>query len=243
MIDHHYCVSETGATYLRARGLPSVDFFRYSTTLPSLPDSPKTRKVVYVGRFDADKNIGETLRLFALFKRHGYSVRMIGGGTGEPMVRAALPSEEILVGVSRERIFQELGEASFLCHNSYVEGLPIIHTEAIYFRLGVICNYVDKSIHEVLGENALLWNNEEDLLRRMERFVFTPVPGPARINNPALNAAFLARLAATARNSSPRARLQPPSLLDRLGNPVLAAFVRRFRRWRWLRHTPLHLVK
>lgn len=236
-LDLVLCVSAAGEAFLRSRGLTRVDTFRYSTFIPPLPPVAKKRKAIYVGRFEADKNIRETISLLKLLERAGYEVAMIGGGSLEPEVRAAFPDGRCIVGASRERIFQELAEASFLCHNSYIEGLPIVHTEAIHFGLGVICNYVDKSMHEVLGENALLCSDPEGLPARLDAFRFRPPPGPARVNNPALNAALLDRLAALPRVSAPRPRFRPPSALDRLRNPLLAALASRLRRWRWNRRT------
>lgn len=233
-VDHFHCVSETGAVYLRARGLAPVTPFRYSTFIPEIPEVQKQRKVVYVGRFDPDKNIEETIDLLTFLKKKGYQVAMIGGGPLEAKVRDALCDSEVLVGASRARIFKELSEASFLCHNSYVEGLPIIHTEAIHFRLGIVCNYVDKSIHEVVGKNALLWSDREELVRSMESFTFTPPPRLPRVNSPELNEAFLDVLAATPLLRRDRRSTPPPGLLDRLPN-ALAPLVRSLREWRWNR--------
>ena len=231
-VDRFFCVSETGAVYLQARGIANVAAFRYSTFIPPRAEVPKKRKIVYVGRFAADKNIGETISLLKFFQGAGYEVRIIGGGPLEGQVRQAFPGEECLVGASRERIFQELTEAAFLCHNSYVEGLPIIHSEAIHFRLGIVCNYVDKSIYEVTGDNVLLWSDRQELLRRMESFVFQPPPGPARINNPDLNRVFLQDVAALAGTRRRRHRIPPPSVLDRLVF-CPAGLVRMIREMRW----------
>lgn len=234
-LDLILCVSATGEAFLRSRGLSRVETFRYSTFIPPQPPVAKRRKVVYVGRFEADKNIRETISILQFLERAGYEVAMIGGGTLEPEVRAAFPDERCLVGASRERIFRELAEASFLCHNSYIEGLPIVHSEAIHFGLGVICNYVDKSIHEVLGENAILFSNPAELPARLAAFRFCPPPGPPRINNPTLNRALLDRIVSLPRPAAPRPRVAPASALDRLHRPLLAVLAGRLRRWRWRR--------
>jgi len=231
-VDRFYCVSDTGAVYLRARGIRHVTTFRYSTFIPREPDVPKKRKVVYVGRFVADKNIEETISLLKFLQKANYEVCMIGGGNLEARVREAFPGESCLVGATRERIYQELAEASFLCHNSYVEGLPIIHTEAIHFRLGIICNYVDKSIYEVTGENVILWSDRENLLRRMESFVFQLPPAPARINNPELNRLFRQEVAKLAGRELRRGRISPTKLLDRLVC-CPARVIRAIRELRW----------
>lgn len=232
-LDRTFCVSATGEAFLRSRGVERVETFRYSTFIPKRPPIAKRRKVIYVGRFEMDKNIRETIAVLRFLERAGYEVAMIGGGTLEAEVRAAFPDGRCIVDAPRERIFRELAESSFLCHQSYIEGLPIIHTEAIHFGLGIICNYVDKSIHEVVGDNAIFYRDEATLLARMERFVFTPVHGPARVNNPELNATLLDRIVATTRISSTRRRILPCSTLDRLQRPLLADLASRFRRWRW----------
>lgn len=239
-VDHFFCVSETAAAYLRARGIERVSAFRYSTFLDGTPAATKRQRVVYVGRLEPDKNILETLELFRVFRRHGYEVRMIGVGSLEAEVRAALEPHEVGIGLPRAAVLQELAEARFLCLNSYVEGLPIIFSEAMHFRLGVICNYLDKTGHQVLGANHLLHSTETDLLRRMERFTFTEPPEPRRTNNPELNDVFLAKLAAVTPASRPRAAFAPGSILDRL--PLVPPWiVRSLRAWRMsrlTRHTP-----
>lgn len=235
-IDQVFCVSDVAVAHLRARGFARAVFFRYAVFLPAPTDRPKQRKVVYVGRFEPDKNLVETMDLMALFRDAGYAVRMIGDGSMAAEVTAALAPEEALVGVPRETVLQELNEASFLCHNSYVEGLPIIHMEAMHYRLGVICNYVDKSVNEVLGPNALLWSDRdrEGLLQRMQSFRFSPPSGASRTNNPALNETFLNEVRAVRRHSDSRHSVPPRSFLDRQ-TWLPSSWVAAFRAWRWQR--------
>ncbi len=233
-VDHFFCVSETAAAYLRARGVTRISAFRYSTFLDAVPAATKRNRVIYVGRLEPDKNILETLGLFRVFKQHGYEVRMIGVGSLEPEVRAALAPAEVGIGLPRAQVLQELAEARFLCLNSYVEGLPIIFTEAMHFGLGVICNYLDKSGHQVLGANHLLHSTDADLLRRMESFSFSAPPEPRRINNPALNEAFFAEIDAVV--PRPRTAFHAGGVLDRL--PLVPpSVIRSFRAWRMNRRT------
>jgi glycosyltransferase involved in cell wall biosynthesis len=239
LVDHFFCVSETAVAYLRARGIAHATFFRYSTFIPSLSTTPKQKKVIYVGRFEADKNISETIELLRFLREHGYAVKMIGGGTLEPEIRMALRPEEVRVGASREEIFRELAEARFLCHNSYVEGLPIIHSEAIHFGLGIICNYVDKSIAEVIGDNLLFSLDRDKLLQRMADFSFRPPSGPPRINNPELNLNFLTAIRSVAARTNERHSEPPASLLDRIAYWPAPSVIRRVRKWRWNRRNRL----
>lgn len=235
-VDHFFCVSETASAYLQARGIQRISAFRYSTFIEMSPAVNKRRRVVYVGRLEPDKNILETLQLFRAFKQHGYEVRMIGTGSLEPEVCAALDSHEVGINLPREAVLRELSEASFLCLNSYVEGLPIVFSEAMHFRLGVICNYLDKSVHQVIGSNYLLHSTETDLLQRMDAFVFTEPPEPRRVNNPALNEAFMAELVSISPGSRPRTPFTPGGLLDHI--PLVPhRLIRSLRAWR-MRHRP-----
>lgn len=236
LIDRVFCVSEVALAHLRARGFARAAFFRYAVSLPAPTGQPKQRKVVYVGRFEPDKNLAETIGLMTFFRDAGYAVRMIGDGSMKAEVTAALAPEEALVGVPRDRVLQELNEASFLCHNSYVEGLPIIHMEAMHYGLGVICNYVDKSVNEVLGANAILWSDHDraGLLQRMRTFRFTSPPGPARTNNPALNETFLSDVRAVRRHNDTRHSVAPRSFLDRQ-TWLPSRWIAAFRAWRWQR--------
>ena len=233
-VDHFFCVSETAASYLRARGIEHISAFQYSTFVDVAPATVKEKRVLYVGRLEPDKNILETIELFKIFRSHGYQVRMIGVGSLEAKVRASLEPEEVRIGIPRDAVLQELAVASFLCLNSYVEGLPIIYTEAMHFRLGVICNYLDKTGHQVLGDNYLLNSTPAELLRRMDRFVFTEPPAPRRINHPELNEAFLRELRAVKPAHRPRAALAPGGWLDRT-RLLPAALIRAVRTWRMAR--------
>jgi glycosyltransferase involved in cell wall biosynthesis len=229
-IDHLFCVSETAESYLRTRGIQHISTFRYSTfiTIPPSPPEQRQKRVLYVGRLEPDKNIIETLELFKRFKRHGYEVRMIGVGSMESHVRSSLEPSEVRIGIPRHEVLAELANARFLCLNSYIEGLPIIYSEAMHFGLGVICNYLDKSSHQVLGENALLNSTPEALLFRMETFIFKKPPLPHRINNPALNEVFIASLKTVPKPTAPRPVFRPGTSLDNLGW-VPAVLIRTYR--------------
>jgi glycosyltransferase involved in cell wall biosynthesis len=230
-IDRFFCVSDTSCAYLQARGLRQAETFRYSTFIDVQPSAAKRRKVIYAGRFHADKNLLETARLFRLFKERGYEVRMIGGGPLEAELRALLPND-VLTNVPRERLLREIDEASFLCLNSYIEGLPIVYSEAMHFRLGVICNYVDRSAAEVLGDNFHLNCGDEALCNWMESFRFRPPSGGVRVNDPQRNADFLAAVRGVAKRLPARESRPPDGILDRL--PWLPnALVSRLRHLRW----------
>ncbi len=231
-IDHHFCVSEAGEAYLRPRVPAPVETFAYSTFIPAEPATPKKRKVVFVGRLAEDKNIRETLRLFRFLKTKGWEVRLIGEGGMEGEVRQALEPNELRVGISRQEIYREMADASFLCLNSYIEGLPIVYLEAMHFRMGVILNYIDKSIHGVVGENYLLMEELDYLVRKMEGFQFREPPAPRRVNHPELNRQFLEKIRSVRRNGIPRRTVPPQRLLDRIGW-VPAWIIRNLREQRW----------
>lgn len=233
-VDRFFCVSETASSYLKARGIGHIGPFRYSTFIDAEPATEKHPRVLYVGRLEPDKNILETIELFSVFKRHGYEVRMIGVGSMETQVRATLEPHEARIGIPRAEVLQEMAGARFLCLNSYVEGLPIIYSEAMHFRLGVICNYVDKSAHQVLGDNYLLHSTPDALLARMEEFAFRDPPGPRRINNPELNAAFLDELKAVPAPVHARPAFRPGGLLDNLPW-IPPKIIRSFRAWKMKR--------
>lgn len=230
-VDHFFCVSETANAYLKARGIERISPFLYSTFIDAAPALEKRRRVIYVGRLEPDKNILETLELFSIFKRHNYEVRMIGVGSMEAEVRAALEPHEAKIGISRAEVLREMAEARFLCLNSYVEGLPIIFSEAMHFKMGVICNYIDKSAHRVLGANHLLHSTPEALLRHMESFVFESAPEPRRINNPALNETFLQQLNAVRTHDRERPVFKPGGVLDNLPW-IPSRIIRAFRAWK-----------
>lgn len=233
-VDRFFCVSETAESYLRARGLERICSFQYSTFIDVEPAERKSNRVLYVGRLERDKNIIETLELFKVFKARGYEVRMIGVGSLADKVRAALEPHEVLIGIPRAEVLREMAQARFFCLNSYVEGLPIVYSEAMHFQLGVICNYVDKSSHRVLGENHLLNSTPDELLARMETFVFKPAPEPRRINNRALNEAFIESLRAVPAPTQPRPAFQPGTRLDNL-SWVPVSLIRAFRAWKMKR--------
>ncbi|AOS45744.1 GalNAc-alpha-(1-_4)-GalNAc-alpha-(1-_3)-diNAcBac-PP-undecaprenol alpha-1,4-N-acetyl-D-galactosaminyltransferase [Lacunisphaera limnophila] len=235
-VDHFFCVSETAAAYLRARGISRISAFQYSTFVDVAPLPTKENRVLYVGRLEPDKNILETIELFRLFRQQGYTVRMIGVGSLADDVRAALAPDEVRIGIPRAAVLQEMAAARFLCLNSYVEGLPITYAEAMHFRLGVICNYVDKTSAQVLGANYLLHSTPADLLARMETFTFSEPPAPRRINHPELNEAFLRQLKAVPRAAGPRPAFAPGSWLDHT-SLLPAALIRSVRAWRMQRLT------
>ena len=233
-IDHCFCVSEAGEAYLRPRMPGPVETFAYATFIPAEPSSQKKRKVVFVGRFAEDKNIRETLGLFRFLKSSGWEVRMMGEGGMEAEVRQVLAPEEVRVGPAREEIYREMADASFLCLNSYIEGLPVVYSEAMHFRMGVILNYLDKSIHGVVGENYLLMEDPEKLILKMESFTFQDLAEPRRVNHRELNRAFLEKIRNVRRNGIPRRSVLPKRALDRI--PWLPSWViRKFRQKRWNR--------
>ena len=215
-LDHIFCVSETAVSHLRNRGLERVSSFRYSTFVNLAPSADKSRRVLYVGRLEPDKNIHETIELFRYLKTRRYEVRMIGVGSLEPVVRASLAPHEVGIGITRDEVLQEMAGAGFLCLLSYVEGLPIVYAEAMHFRLGVICNYVDKSEHQLLGGNYLLNSTPEELAGLMENFKFQPPPSPVRINNPALNEQFVDELGRVAISTPRGPAVRLGTLLDNL---------------------------
>jgi glycosyltransferase involved in cell wall biosynthesis len=231
-IDHCFCVSEAGEAYLRPRMPGPVESFAYATFIPAEPAPQKKRKVVFVGRFAEDKNIRETLGLFRFLKTRGWEVRMMGEGGMEAEVRQALAPEEVRVGPVREEIYREMADASFLCLNSYIEGLPVVYSEAMHFRMGVILNYMDKSIHGVVGENYLLMEDSEKLIRKMESFTFRDPPAPRRVNHPELNREFLKKIRNVRRNGIPRKSVPPKRALDRIPWPS-GILVRTLRAQRW----------
>jgi len=235
-IDHHFCVSEAGEAYLRPRVPAPVETFAYSTFIPAGPAPQKKRKVVFVGRFAEDKNIRETLRLFRFLKTRKWEVRVIGEGGMEGEVRQALEPQEIKVGVSRDEIYREMADASFLCLNSYIEGLPIVYLEAMHFRMGVVLNYIDKSIHGVVGDNYLMMEELDSLARKMEGFQFREPPAPRRVNHPELNRDFLEKIRNVRRNGIPRRSVPPKRILDRTGW-LPARIIRKLREQRWKRRS------
>jgi glycosyltransferase involved in cell wall biosynthesis len=233
-IDHFFCVSETGASYLRPRCGEHVTAFQYAIDLPEPAAVPKQRKAIYVGRLEADKNLFETARLFRMLGATGYETRFIGDGSLRESLRGEFGAASVLSGLSRDEIFQHFAEAKFLFLNSYLEGLPIVYFEALHFGCGVVCSYIDQTIHSVLGGNYILADQDAGLLKEMERFVFRAPPAPARSNNPALNQAFLHQIRNVPLRLGPRESTQPDSLLDRR-LPVPPSLISAFRRMRWRR--------
>lgn len=203
-IDRILCVSATAFAYLKARGVTQAVEFAYSISI-DLPPAPSRRdRVVYVGRFERDKNIDETLTIFRFLKHHAFEVRLIGVGSLAPEIAAQFAATEVLVGLPREDVLREMAQARFLCLNSYTEGLPVTYLEARHFQLGVLCSYLDSSMHRVLGDNAMLCSDLDAVLRWMRAFSFRPPTTPARVNNPALNEELMALISSTtARASAP----------------------------------------
>lgn len=231
-IDHFFCVSETGASYLRTRCGDRVSAFKYAINLPPFPAVSKKRKAVFVGRLEKDKNLAETARIFRMLGAAGYETNFIGDGSQREALQGEFGKASVLSGLPREEVFRQLAEAKFLCLNSYLEGLPIVYFEAMHFGCGVVCSYIDQTIHSVLGGNYILADEDARLLEQMERFVFQAPPAPARTNNPALNEVFLQEIRKVETRSGPRERMQPDSLLDRW-LPVPPRWVSAFRRMRW----------
>jgi len=154
----------------------------------------------------------------------------------EGEVRQALEPQEIKVGVSRDEIYREMADASFLCLNSYIEGLPIVYLEAMHFRMGVVLNYIDKSIHGVVGDNYLMMEELDSLARKMEGFQFREPPAPRRVNHPELNRDFLEKIRNVRRNGIPRRSVPPKRILDRTGW-LPARIIRKLREQRWKRRS------
>lgn len=213
-IDRILCVSETAVAYLQARGLKHAVEFAYSIFVDVPPAPLRRDRVVYVGRFEPDKNIHETIAIFQFLKRHGFEVRLIGVGSLAAEIAAHFEASEVLVDLPREAVLAEMAQARFLCLNSYVEGLPVTYLEARHFQLGVLCSYLDSSMHRVLGDNAIICSDLDAVLRWMRAFSFHPPTSPARVNNPALNDALMSLIATT----PARASVSPPRIggwLDR----------------------------
>ncbi len=237
-IDRVLCVSATAVAYLQARGVGQALEFAYSLSL-TVPRPPSRRdRVVYVGRFERDKNIRETMAIFRFLKRNGFEVRLIGVGSLASEIADQFEAGEVLAGLPRATVLSEMAQARFLCLNSYVEGLPVTYLEAQHFQLGVLCSYLDSSMHRVLGDNAILCSDLLAVLRWMRQFSFRPPEGPARVNNPALNEELMALIAATPR----QAAAPPPAIggwLDRARwlPPRAVGFIRRLR-WQRRRSTP-----
>jgi glycosyltransferase involved in cell wall biosynthesis len=231
-IDHFFCVSETGASYLRPRCGERVTAFQYAIDLPAPAAVPKKRKAIYVGRLEADKNLAETARLFRVLGAAGYETKFIGDGSLRASLQGEFGADSVLSGLSREEIFPHFAEAKFLLLNSYLEGLPIVYFEAMHFGCGVVCSTIDQTIHSVLGGNYILADDDARLLEQMERFVFQAPPAPLRSSNPALNAAFLQQIRNVPPRSGPRESILPDSVLDRR-LPVPSRWVSAFRRMRW----------
>lgn len=229
-IDRVLCVSATAVAYLQARGVERVVEFAYSIVIDVPPAAERRDRVVYVGRFERDKNIGETVAIFRYLKSNGFEVRLIGVGALASEIAAQFDATEVLVGLPREGVLAQMAQARFLCLNSYVEGLPVTYLEARHFQLGVLCSYLDRSMHRVLGDNAVLCSDHDDVLRWMRAFSFRPPTTPARVNNPALNEEFMSSIAAT----SVRRSTLPPTIggwFDRARwlPPRLVGFIRRTR--------------
>ncbi|HEY1111497.1 MAG TPA: glycosyltransferase [Opitutaceae bacterium] len=201
-IDRILCVSATAVAYLRAHGVAHAVEFAYSIFVDVPPAPLRRDRVVYVGRFEPDKNIHETFAIFQFLKRQAYEVRLIGVGSLASEIAAQFDPAEVLVGLPREAVLAEMAQARFLCLNSYVEGLPVTYLEARHFQLGVLCSYLDSSMHRVLGANATLCSDLDALLRWMRAFSFQPPASPARVNNPALNDTLLSLIASTPVNTS-----------------------------------------
>lgn len=229
-IDRILCVSATAVAYLQARGLKHAVEFAYSIFV-DVPLAPLRRnRVVYVGRFEPDKNIHETIAIFQFLKRHGFEVRLIGVGSLAAEIAAHFDASEVLVGLPREAVLAEMAQARFLCLNSYVEGLPVTYLEARHFQLGVLCSYLDSSMHRVLGDNTVLCSDHDAVLRWMRAFSFQPPAPPERVNNPTLNDTLLSLIATTPAGAS----VNPPRIggwLDRTSwlPPRLVSFLRRAR--------------
>lgn len=237
-IDRVLCVSATAVAYLRARGVERVVEFAYSIFIDVEPAPIRRERVVYVGRFERDKNIHETVAIFQFLKRQGFEVRLIGVGSLAAEIATQFDSAEVLVDLPRATVLAEMAQSRFLCLNSYVEGLPVTYLEARHFQLGVLCSYLDSSMHRVLGDNAHLCSDHDEMLHWMRTFSFRAPTTPARVNNPKLNAELMAQIAATSIDAS-AARPTIGGWLDRTTwLPVYAVnFVRRVR---WQRRNPTH---
>lgn len=229
-IDRILCVSATAVSYLQARGVHHASEFAYSIFIDVPPAPTRRERVVYVGRFERDKNIQETIAIFRFLKRNGFEVRLIGVGSLAAEIATQFDSTEVLIGLPRDAVLAEMAQARFLCLNSYVEGLPVTYLEARHFELGVLCSYLDSSMHGVLGDNAVLCSDHLEVLRWMRAFSFRAPTTPERVNNRALNEELMALIAST----SVRAPAPPPVIggwLDRTRwlPPRAVGFVRRLR--------------
>jgi glycosyltransferase involved in cell wall biosynthesis len=231
-IDHYFCVSRQAESYLRSRGLDSVSAIEYSVSLPWPVVAEKRNRVVFAGRFVPDKNLKETIELFTFLKKSGMEVLFIGYGPMEQELRMSFEREEVLVTPDKDTLYRKISESRFLCLLSYMEGLPVVYIEAMYYGLGVICNYVDRSIVEVLGDNFIILGEPEETLRKIQEFRFRPPAGASRANNPELNRELIRSFQSVTARGTPAMPRAPGSPMDRLvGCP--AWLVRAVRRLRW----------
>jgi len=231
-IDYHFCVSKQAESYLRSRNLKEVSTIKYSVSLPLPAVQEKRNRVVFAGRFVPDKNLKETIELFTMLKKGGMEVLFIGYGPMEQELRDSFSSEEVLVSPDKDTLYRRISESKFLCLLSYMEGLPVVYIEAMHFGLGVICNYVDRSIAEVLGQNYVILGKAEEMLVKLLSFKFEPPPEVSRANNRQLNEELLNSFKAVSARGTPAAARPPGTPMDRLvGCP--AWLIRTVRNLRW----------
>jgi glycosyltransferase involved in cell wall biosynthesis len=238
-IDHYFCVSRQAESYLRSRDLESVSTIAYSVSLPWPVVPEKRNRVAFIGRFVPDKNLEETIELFAFLKKNGMEVLFIGYGPMERELRRSFDPEEVLVNPDKATLYRKMAESKFLCLLSYMEGLPVVYIEAMHFGLGVICNYVDRSIAELLGENYIFLCKPEQMLQRIQEFRFQPPPGVSRVNNRKLNEELVSRFQAVSARRTPARPRPPGSPMDRLVccPAVLIRMIRKLR-WKLRGHPP-----
>ena len=191
-----------------------------------------------MGRFVPDKNLKETIELFSYLKKNGMEVVFLGYGQMEGNMKMQINTGEVLVNPDKDTLYRTMSESKFLCLLSYMEGLPVVYIEAMYFGLGVICNYVDRSIAEVLGENYIFACEPAAMLQKLQEFKFQPTPGVNRANNRKLNEELVKRFQAVSARSTPAKARPPGNTMDRLVF-CPAWLVRTIRKLRWkLRRRP-----
>jgi len=213
-IDHYFCVSGQAEFFLN-RIIPArkSSTFQYSISLPSIK-AIKENKVIFVGRFEQDKNLIETIELFQFLKKQGMQIRFAGDGSMLGKIRQEFSDEEIIDGNNRKLVLSELASSRFLCLLSYVEGLPVVFREAMFYRAGVILNYIDSTSGAILSDNYII-NTEPDLLiLKMKSFSFPTEYEAPGVNAAHLNHDFISQIKSTTAGSRPKAQALSGTFID-----------------------------
>lgn len=193
------CINKASENYYKKFNsqvfwIPNImsDLFEKSQFVPF---EEKENKISFLGRLDADKNVGELIDIFKESETRGWKLQIIGDGVLknqlENYVKEHRLSEKIefLGQKSQEESKKLLEKSKVFGFTSKVEGLPMVLIEAMFCSnvlLSYDCNYGPA---DIINENNgfLIPMHDKEMFRRKLEFLISNPDELEKLSKSAFN--------------------------------------------------------